>query len=784
MPTTEYSPYRGTHKCSDIDAAIDRSIANAAAIATKQDALTTAQLAAVNSGIDSTKVSAIASNTASIAENALAINAQGTEIANARTNADGEAYQTLKERLDVSDSLVAKSNASILPSCDLDDVNENGVWLLTSGNTYDNFPSNVSERAGYLFSFLLGGWNVQFFVPFVQGNIYRRASNALNPFGDWVKITEDEDLANAINSVSELVSHNNEFNRFDAIYKNAIRSNITDAGITYSWSGDVCTISGTASGNSFCNIFNSYLNVSDFKAGKSYYLLFNDSVSSQVYMRIYFSSDGSSWSDPVNLTKSGYFTIPAGTVRMTIRFQVNTGTTVSCNSYCYAITHAPIEHYSENQAYRLDSCDLNDLHGNQSWLIASTKTYENLPDDKNHTAGYLFTYEIGGWRLQLFLPFSWTGIYRRATNSDSWQNWTQIAESGGGDIYNITNEYTVEATPTITSDTNNYLAPTGDNSDVKYDIITMLTQNGVCRLGPGDYYVSGVDMPNDTMLIGSGAKTRVILLGSNSTTGYAIKLGNRCSVKDMSIVGSTTDIRYSDVSSSIVDRHGILFEAQYDYDESNKERCNVENVWIRFFTGGGITCRNTGYGTASCLNVSNAYIYQCNAGVYIPYWSEFHRFTNVHARYCYYGAVNNGGNCSFVNCCFSSNRVGMLMDNSTDQARNNSHGQVVACIFDHSDENNGVGLLIDGMRNGEIFSDCQVFYSDIVVRNSSGIQFNNFNFGGSGTDITVEKGSQGGLIMFNNCVFEVSSHTITVEQGYTACKFVNCWKKDGTAVTG
>lgn len=88
------------------------------------------------------------------------------------------------------------------------------------------------------------------------------------------------------------------------------------------------------------------------------------------------------------------------------------------------------------------------------------------------------------------------------------------------------------------------------------------------------------------------------------------------------------------------------------------------------------------------------------------------------------------------------------------------------------------------MRNGEIFSDCQVFYSDIVVRNSSGIQFNNFNFGGSGTDITVEKGSQGGLIMFNNCVFEVSSHTITVEQGYTACKFVNCWKKDGTAVTG
>lgn len=707
-----------------------------------------------------------------------------TEIAQARVDGIGTSFTTLKDRLDTADSLSARSISAALASCDLNDVSTNGIWLLTTDNTYTHLPDDVVHRAGYLFSFILGGWNVQLFVPFTHKGIYRRSSNALNPWQDWIKITDDG-LSDTIDNIIASTAHNNALNRFDVIAKNALRTNQTDAGISYAWTGDICSISGTASGNSFCNIFNANLNVSDFKAGETYYLLIDDAITSQVYIRIYYSSDGTTLNNQVNIKKSGYFTIPSGTVKMIIRFQIDSGTTLSCDAYCYVLNHAPIQNFPESHTVQLSSCDLNTLRGNNSWLIADNRTYEHLPTDKAHKTGYLFTYELSGWRLQLFMPFTWTGIYRRASNNGtSWQNWTQIADGGGGDVYNVTNEYTVNSSPSITADTNNYLAPAGDNRDVKLDIITMLMESGVCRLGPGDYYVSGVDMPDNTMLIGSGPKTRLILIGSGSTTGYAIKLANRCSVKDMSILGSTSDIAYSAVSSTIIDRHGILFEAKYDTDQSYKERCNIENVWIKNFTGGGITCRNTGYGTSSCVNVSNCYIYQCNAGVYVPYWSEFHRFTNVHAHNCYYGAVNNGGNCSFVNCGFSGNRVGMLMDNSSNQSPNNSHGQVVGCVFDHADANNGVGIMIDGQRNGQIFSDCQLFYADLVVKNSSGIQINNLNAGGGSVDITVEKGTLGGLVLFNSCVFADNSYSITVDSGYTECKFSNCWTRSGTAVSG
>ena len=770
-----------------VDVAVTDELRLPAALALKADA---ADLAATDAAValkaDKTTTDDLQGQINEIAQSA-GTGTADTEIAQARVDAEGAVYTTLKDRLDTADELTAKATASPLASCDLDDVDTNGIWLIASNNTYEHLPDDVSHTAGYLFCFALGGWTVQLFIPFSRKGIYRRAGNALNPFTDWMKITDDG-LEDTINGIIKTSAHNSELNRFDVIASKALRTDRTDAGITYEWTGDVCAVSGTASGTSFCNLFNSTISGSDFKAGQTYYMLINDSTAADVFVRIYFSDDGTTLSSPVDIKKSQYFTIPAGTVSMIIRFQVSSGTQISgtASCFCSCLNYAPIKNYGENHTVQLDSCDLNDLSGNHAWLLTDNRTYDHLPTDKAHKTGYLFTHTLANWRLQLFIPFTWTGIYRRASNGTSWQNWTQIADGGGGggDVYNITNEYTVNCSPSITADTNDYLAPSGDNSDRKLDIISMLTETGVCRLGAGDYYVSGVDMPDNTMLIGSGTKTRLILLGTGTTTGYAVKLGNRCSVKDMSILGSTSDIMYSAVSSTIIDRNGILFEANYDTDQSYKERCNIENVWIKNFTGGGITCRNTGYGTSSCMNVSNTYIYQCNAGIYIPYWSEFHRFTNVHAHNCYYGAVANGGNCSFVNCGFSGNRVGMLMDNSSNQSPNNSHGQVVGCVFDHADANGGVGIMIDGQRNGQIFSDCQLFFADLVIRNSSGIQLNNFNVGGGNVDITVEKGLLGGLVLFNNFVFQDNSYSITVDSGYTSCKFNNCWTRSGTAVTG
>ena len=372
--------------------------------------------------------------------------------------------------------------------------------------------------------------------------------------------------------------------------------------------------------------------------------------------------------------------------------------------------------------------------------------------------------------------------YHRFSNvSGVWSDWVDDTSD------NITNEYTfnsygntynVTANPSITTDTNSFLAAAGDTADVTASIVAMLTQNGVCRLGVGDFYVSGIDMPTGSMLIGSGAQTRVILNGSGS---YAVKLSDSNKVSDMSIVGSVTEIT---PASPIGTRHGVLFCGNYTQTQSTAQQpCydTLDSLWITDFSGGGITCYDTGYGSRSFLSADNINIIRCGAGINVSYWSEFHRFTNVRTNLCYYGCINNGGNNNFVNCNFSSCKVGFLMDNASGQSPNNSHGSVVGCTICHSDNSaaGGAGIKILNCNNGYIFTGCQIFDSKIEIRDTAGVVISDCNFGASNCDIAV---SGGGLVLFANNVHQ-GTPAITV-QNNNLVKFANCYNRtSGAAIS-
>ena len=164
----------------------------------------------------------------------------------------------------------------------------------------------------------------------------------------------------------------------------------------------------------------------------------------------------------------------------------------------------------------------------------------------------------------------------------------------------------------------------------------------------------------------------------------------------------------------------------------------------------------------------------CGAGINIPFFSEYHEFTNMLCVYNLYGCVNNGGNNTFVNCGFNSNTVGFLIDNSQKQSRNNSHGSVVGCTFNHSDSNKGIGIKVLGATYGYVFNACQLWASEIFVENSNNILFSNFNLGG--VNIKV---SGGQLVMFSSCVF-FEEPTLDVTENV---KIVNCFTRYGNEVT-
>lgn len=422
----------------------------------------------------------------------------------------------------------------------------------------------------------------------------------------------------------------------------------------------------------------------------------------------------------------------------------------------------------------LPSSDLNTIGGHHIYLLADSYQYENAP--YANAIGFLRVTTTGQYTLQEFYPFSGNKLYKRRGSilSNTWTEWGEI--SGTGVIQNITNEYNypaynatyeISVSPAITTSTNNFLAAKTDGSDRTAEIVAMLQSTGICRLGTGTFVVKDLIMPDNSMIIGSGASTKILLTEGGK---FAIKMTDYCSVKDLSIAGSESNIS---VSENLQERHGILWQGDFAQTENYANQPymgHIDNVWISRFAGGGITCYNTGYGTSNMLEVVNVSINNCSAGINISYWSEFHKFTNVRCSTCYYGCINNGGNNVFVNCDFSSSTgIAFLMDNSQNQSPNNSHGSAIGCVFNHTASNTGIGVKILNNDAGFVFDGCQIFYSQIYIEESNGVLFTSCNLGQSNCDITIKGGN---AILFANNLFG-GSPSISITQN-TTTRFVNC----------
>lgn len=318
-----------------------------------------------------------------------------------------------------------------------------------------------------------------------------------------------------------------------------------------------------------------------------------------------------------------------------------------------------------------------------------------------------------------------------------------------------------------------FLEATGDLTDRTSEILSILKEFGTCHLGPGVFTVANLHMPKNSFLAGEGNST-VLRLPENIENGYVIRMDSFCAVKDLRLKGSEEPI---EISNTVRNRHGILWMGNYSEDNTDyPERGTVENVTVSGFAGGGLTLHNTGYPIQGGLNVTNVYVLNCDAGIHIDYWSEFSRFTNIHTQRCSYGLINNGGNNNFLNCSFSGNTLGVLMDNTDNKSPNNAHGTMVACEVDHSDFNKGVGFRLINLKPGYVFSGIQLFFSDVEIEDCDGIQFANLN-GGKNVNISVKGG---GLVAFDHCIFGTAPiFTITDNPNV---KITECYLRDGSVV--
>lgn len=328
-----------------------------------------------------------------------------------------------------------------------------------------------------------------------------------------------------------------------------------------------------------------------------------------------------------------------------------------------------------------------------------------------------------------------------------------------------------ETYPAITTDTNNFLASTNDNTDRTADIQAMLNSTGVCHLGPGRFVAKGINLPNVSTLMGSGRSTLLILKADDTQTteeiSYVVKLGSYTSVENMRIYGQTAPIKieqlYTTVDATTKNptgqRFGIIFEGEYADDHSvstGKDtfyRSRISGCIIQNFTGAGITCNGTGLAPSSHLLISDCEVCNCGIGLNIPYFSEFNRISNCSFQENYYGCINNGGNNSFSCCDFSSNICNLLMDDSANQSRNNSHGTFSACQFAHPYSeaaaiNQGTCMRLLGLDHSELFVGCRFGNGTTEIRDCVGIRFSTCRFSFANTTLANNK-----VITFTDCMF-------------------------------
>ncbi len=340
------------------------------------------------------------------------------------------------------------------------------------------------------------------------------------------------------------------------------------------------------------------------------------------------------------------------------------------------------------------------------------------------------------------------------------------------------NSYVVQASPKIQPVSDYYLAPSGDMSDRTNDIITLLQTQKVCRLGAGDYYIkTGIDMPDGTSLIGCGRATRLIL-DASVTEGYVISVGSYCSVQDMFITGSpNSNLPYEEYE--IGGRDGIVQLGDYvDFETPATFSANFDklsNLWIENFNGSGIrSYRNDG---AASFLAENIDILRCGIGINIELFSEFHSWENIRCRWCVYACIMNGGNNLFSNCHWDTCIHLLKIDNSLGNLVNDTHSSFVNCTFCHANNNQGNAIEAIGVQNGLVFSNCQIFYSKIILTDTKGVVMTNFNFGG-GENIILTR-CRG--INISNCIF--GSAPVITRTDVTGLIYENNMTRNGSPLT-
>ena len=329
------------------------------------------------------------------------------------------------------------------------------------------------------------------------------------------------------------------------------------------------------------------------------------------------------------------------------------------------------------------------------------------------------------------------------------------------------------------------LLPKNDTTDRSAEILAALTTYGECRLDAGVYYVSGLEMPEGSKIIGAGENT-IIRLASSVTNGYCVRIHRYSTIQGVTFSGGTSaPANINTDGAAIGTRHGVYLAANADGSGSTHSGALMNIITecrFEYFDGAGFFAENTGGGLYNSVIMDKCIFYKCMCGIDMHYYSEYAKFSDCVMYQCNVACINNGGNNIFSGCTFHGVR-GFVIDNTNADKTNNSHGSCIGCVFNHINNQNmgstlggGKGVEIINAQNGFVFSGCQLWYCEVSLIDSRGVMFSDCLFGGNATNspkitVSVSSGKTDYGARFESCDF----HSVPVLSVTANTQFIECY---------
>ena len=287
---------------------------------------------------------------------------------------------------------------------------------------------------------------------------------------------------------------------------------------------------------------------------------------------------------------------------------------------------------------------------------------------------------------------------------------------------------------------------------------TASEENRTIRFADGIYVFSDtIRIPSNTSLVG-GANTVFALDEASTAT-------------DLMCIGSGVDNVYL--------AHLILKGGLTDMPTEEGTRCglrvdsairvNLENIEIdgfdRYGFYGARMSSNSNGEFYKMLQITNCRLYNNYYGMCLGPRCEYTQVLNCVFGNNYVGCLNQGGNNSYVSCIFNVNTIGFQMDSAG--LSNPAHGGCNGCTFNH----NNSAVVVNDCEIGWIFDGCQIFYGNVILKESRGVVFNSCIFGSCVLNSTHSQSKNANLI--SDSFFQTDSGTILAgNDGSTAV--VNC----------